>query len=139
MESTGKKYLRKFSLYYRECLRTLTPQAFRFYLPAYMLLVLLNPKLADTLINVIVSDLSPSSGKSWSNWHNRILKDDAQVFIPEEASAIIVFLEAYLSLYNSNDPYLGKPPFPVPWDTENRIKSGLQFWKQIRDGVDVSL
>jgi len=119
----------------RECLSYLTPQAFRFYVPGYMLMVLLYPLEVDTLVDRIVHDLSPSSGYSFSDWHNRRLNKLARVVTHDEADGIVTFLDTYLqlSINEVNGYYASTDIF---WKIPHQLEGAIKFWSSVRDGTE---
>ena len=118
--------------WWRDCINYLTPEAFRFYVPAYMLMVLLHPIEGDTLVDNIVGCLSPSG-----DFHNRHLKEQSKFVKPKEAEGIIAFLEAYQSLMDADDPYFSDN-YGI-YHHKRHLEDGILFWTSVRNGIDVSL
>ncbi|WP_343421629.1 DUF6714 family protein [Candidatus Flexifilum breve] len=82
---------------WRDCVTNLAPEAFRFYLPAFMIHSLLHPHEVDTLLDSILVALAPSSGQPFSTHHNRKLVANASIFTSAEAEAVLAFLPALKS------------------------------------------
>jgi len=71
-----------------------TPEAFRYYLPCFMLAELTDPKTADILGEYVVSQFARSEG----NWEDKRSKRVGQ-FTSGERRAIIAFLQYMTDTY----------------------------------------
>ncbi|MEO8393155.1 MAG: DUF6714 family protein [Chloroflexota bacterium] len=125
----------------RECLSYLTPEAFRFYIPSYMLAVLLHPDKVDTLMDRIVTDLAPSSGQIWSNDHNAHLLKQADRMSKRELEAILAFLDVYQKYSVAKiAPFydLWLPPFMEERSRklDCELEEAIKFWSSIRDRAE---
>ena len=114
---------------WRDCVTNLAPEAFRFYLPAFMIHSLLHPHEVDTLLDSILVALAPSSGQPFSTHHNRKLVANASIFTSAEAEAVLAFLPA---LKSWADGVTFSPYYPY---AEVGHKSALRFWEAVRDKI----
>jgi Uma2 family endonuclease len=103
----------------RNGLSFLTPEAYRFYLPAFMRATLLHYYQVDTLSSSLISHLSPE--KRGDQLYNFFLSMNGN-FNRVEQQAIVAFLEALFSLY---------PEEFAEWNTVYRpmLNSGIEYWK----------
>ncbi len=111
----------------RDCLSFLRPDAFRFFLPAYLISVLLHPDTVSTLVDEIVRRLSPSAGQPFSSWHNQQLAAQVQAVSPTEAQAVLAFFEAYKTLWD------GEVLIPMEPDQLAELGVATHFWTAVRD------
>ena len=72
-----------------------TPEAFRYYLPAYMLAELHDPEEADILGEYVVYQFSMPD-KNWDG----ILKERLSLFSSEEKNAILEFIKYMQNVYD---------------------------------------
>lgn len=115
----------------RDVLTYLSDTAYRFYLPAYLLAVLLHPEEVDTLLDRMVDHLSPSNGK-YPQHDENILKK-AKTLDTSEIDAVIAFLNAYTALIIDGDERWQLGHF---W---YRVQLAIDFWTTVRDSKKISL
>jgi hypothetical protein len=99
-----------------------TPEAYRFFLPAFMRATLLHYIEMDTLSGNLISHLSPKHGDSDSGLHNLFIRMN-NGFSRTEQKAILAFLESYLQL------------FPEEYSVEDRVyrpmlDRAIEYWKE---------
>lgn len=116
---------------YREVLTYLSDTAFRFYLPAYLLAVLLHPEEVDTLLDRIVDHLSPSNGEFPQ--HDENISRKAKTLTISEIDAVIAFLNAYVLLIIDDDERWQLGHY---W---HRIQLAIDFWTTVRDSKKINL
>ena len=83
----------------RDDFHNMSPQAYRYFLPALMRAVIIYPDEVDTLVDTIVNLLSPTA---MIGEHQEQLKKQLDkrivLFTEKEKQAVHAFLEAYLEL-----------------------------------------
>jgi hypothetical protein len=114
---------------YRNELPMLYDEGFRFYLPAFMLAILLHPREVDTLHASLILSLTPpdfrnqqlKSSPHASENTLRVFRRGANAFSQQEIIAIVTFLQFYKQEYS--EEYLV---------SELRLVDGaLDFWQGI--------
>ncbi len=111
-----------------DCVMHLAPEAFRFYLPAFMIHSLLHRE-ADMLRIAMLIALAPSSGLPSSTLENRQLVANASAFTTAEAEAVLTFLPALKSWAD------GVTILAYTADEDVRFKSALRFWEAVRNNT----
>ncbi|MEP7292247.1 MAG: DUF6714 family protein [Chloroflexota bacterium] len=113
---------------YRDELSMFSYEGFRFYLPAFMLAILLHPDEVDTLHSNLLVNLTPldyvsrqmNSSLKTTNSGLEGFRRRAKLFSQQEGTAIIAFLNFYKQEYSEE--------YPV---RELKLVDGaLDFWKQ---------
>ena len=98
-----KKVDSKFLFYkHSESLYFFTPMAFRFYLPAYMIVMLREFDKADIICDIVISSLTLCENNAFSN------KGVFEIFSQEQKQAVRLFLEYISKTYADN--YLNNEP-----------------------------
>lgn len=95
------------------CLSFMSPQAFRYYLPAYMMIAIDNYETSDA-DNVVVSALEPEISETLREWHRERISG----FTLKQKEAIVTFFH-YLKEEHGNDFY---PP--------ERLDDVIKYWQQ---------
>lgn len=114
---------------HRSNLALLTGDAFRFYLPAYLITALLYPKEVDTLIdsllyNLAPPDLIPVSNISAYQQEVNDFNSKINIFSSEEKAAIAMFVLSFTQLFPNGS-----------WNTleseHERLNSATKFWSMV--------
>jgi hypothetical protein len=117
----------KFLRHYSDALSLLQPEAFRYYLPAYMVGGLRDPATADVIPGSIEFHLTPpeTKGADAEDWFAKFGQTKMDYFLSRvsgfssgQKQAIL----AYLQLYFRLDPMEWHPP------TLERRQRALHFW-----------
>lgn len=83
----------------RDDFHNLLPKAFRYFLPALMRAVVVNPDVVDTFVDNILNLLSPNSMSGNLNEQMKERLDQRrQLFTDEEKKAVHAFLKSYFEL-----------------------------------------
>ncbi len=130
---TGKSWkviYPEFVIVNREVLRYLEPKAFHFYLPAYLLTVILYPDQADLLRQRIVEELYlPDYMDSVLTVNDQEFIRKAKLFTQYEIETIISFLNWYRDWCKVAEEIMLFLP--------DLVDSVIIFWLLIRDGQEV--
>lgn len=115
---------------YREKLPFMTQQGFRYYLPAYMLSLLVFEHKMDTMVYFILDQLIPPTLRCRNSWtilsktYSYTERDDryfeyyrAYHFTKGEAEAIFSFLEAFKPIYLDGEPEWAMQEIREDWET----------------------
>lgn len=116
----------------RGCLEYLAPDAFRFYLPTFLIHALTHPAEVDILMDVIMGQLAPQTGRPTSLWHNRRLTTKVANFTAAEAGAVIAFLDTFRALVDAN-----VQPFMLNHDDQIHFEAASKFWGAVRDNAEL--
>ncbi len=107
--------------YHRDSLPFLSPQAFRFYLPAYLITAIRHYEDGDTLFEFVVYQLTPPRDKrDKREW--KWFRQNVEVMNAAQSDAICRFLE-YVQRRYPNDFPNGEPQYAL--DT---------YWRQSAEG-----
>jgi hypothetical protein len=101
----------------------LTPDAFRFVLPAYMIAVVDGPREVDVAKDNVLFNLTPPANRSgwqWSFFHSR-----SQLFTEAEREAIRGFLRWMDAFERANWESVGRRA------PEDRVAPALRFWEAL--------
>lgn len=99
----------------REAACLLSTEAFQYFLPGFMIGLLLYPEEADTMHTVVISDLAPSSDEA-DILELEFRRIDG--FSLAERNAIRQFLYLYAERYYN-------------WGGEEEIKQAIRFWESL--------
>ena len=97
----------------RNNLPFLTPEAFHFYLPAFMIAILLHPKEVGTLSNNTVFKLSPPEP---TEQLGNLFQTLTHLLSPSQILTVQSFLKAYTEL------------FPTALNFEEPLREAIKFW-----------
>jgi hypothetical protein len=103
-----------------ESLPLLTPEAFRYYLPAYMLGVFEHWNDVDVVRDSVLYNLTPPNERSGRKWE--FFRTRADQFTPSEGAAIASFLRFMSDRYQADWAASGMTP---PTD---RVAPALRYW-----------
>lgn len=94
------------------CLSFMSPHAFRYYLPAFMVIAITDHDIADMVAHSALNALLPPEDEGQKSWWQKRVSG----FTPTQREAITLFLE-YLDVRSSED-------YPVYGP-----KQALKYWK----------
>ncbi|MDA1273064.1 MAG: hypothetical protein O2960_03280 [Verrucomicrobia bacterium] len=107
---------------FKEALPLFTPEAFAYYLPAYMVACADDYRGVDVAVDSVIFNLTPPEPRSGWQWDFFLAR--AGRFAVAEADAIVSFLEL-IQRYEIEDwAHEGKSPPP------ERLQHPLDFWSQ---------
>jgi hypothetical protein len=98
----------------------LTPQAFHFYIPAFLIAIAKKPQEIDVLRENIIASLSPSKNE----FIQHILDSRARTFNTRQIEAILTFFKNYTAIY---------PPdkWSYSIDDQIQVQGAIDFWENI--------
>jgi len=111
---------------HKEALPLLTPRAFRYYLPAYMIGCVDSFYDVDVVLDSVLFNLTPPEPRRGWEWN--FFRERAEQFNEQERDAITSFLEL-MDRYQRAD-----------WANEeneslrDRVKPALDFWRELTSG-----
>ena len=108
---------------YRDSFGNFSPEGFRFYLPAILTAIILQPKIVDTAVNNIIFYVSPPElDEPFNQGFDLRVKE----FCQEEKQAISLFLNSYREL----EPYGW-------WTTDEtyrmKLDRAIDFWRNSKN------
>jgi hypothetical protein len=99
-----------------------TPEGQRYYIPAYLIAVLIHPNLRINIREGIIRGLAPILNPEWKSERITIY----EIFSPEERAAIRLFFESYEMLF----------PFP---DIKNLTPIEKNFTEEDRRALQIAI
>lgn len=102
---------------HRDKLPFLQPEAFRFYLPAYLLAVLFHYGKMDTLIENLPFNLGAFTSESQPS---KRLIENAKIMTSDQKAVIVEFLKNYSDIFPEG--------FVTEYISEN-VARGIRFWE----------
>ncbi len=115
---------------HRDKIPSLTPEAFRFYLPAFMNAVLFHYDEVDTLPINVMTSLTPPTQESQGRWPmNNLMHGflrNVEGFSVQEKIAILAFLESYSQLV----------PEHIAVGELKLLDGAIAYWKSGHKGAE---
>lgn len=118
---------------YSDNLPVFVPRAFRFFLPAYMRKVILDPEWGWTKGYTLIFSIAPPNSEHTSVKDNFLKKTEA--FTESECAAILMFLNAFQKLYIEQDDWSDKHLQRV----KEAIDSATLFWMMKQNDEEIIL
>jgi hypothetical protein len=102
---------------HKDNLPFLTPQAFHYYLPAFLIASIEHPKTVDVLRDNVIHSLAPPID-------NEDFASSVSIFTQQQAKAVLNFFVNYTEIYSPEE-------WSFTLETAETVRRGIQFWKSL--------